>query len=77
MRTRSALVAALVALLAPLAACGGDDNSTADDPDGGAPAGGDTVCGGDGEITDLLAEICEKGVLTVSTDPAIGPRMRT
>ena len=26
-----------------------------------------------GETTDLLAEICEKGVLTVSTDPAYPP----
>ena len=75
MRTRSALVVALVALLASLAACGGDDNSTADDSDGGgAPAGTDTVCGGDAETTDLLAEICEKGVLTVSTDPAYPPQ---
>ena len=27
-----------------------------------------------GETTDLLAEICEKGVLTVSTDPAYPPQ---
>ncbi len=73
MRTRSVVVVALVALLASLAACGGDGSSTADDPDrGGAAAGGDTVCGG--ETTDLLAEICEKGVLTVSTDPAYPPQ---
>ena len=73
MRTRSVVVVALVALLASLAACGGDGSSTAGDPDrGGAAAGGDTVCGG--ETTDLLAEICEKGVLTVSTDPAYPPQ---
>ena len=76
MRTRSLLAAALLALIVPLAACGGDDSSTAtDEPAGGddttAAAGDDVVCAG--ETTDLLAEICEKGVLTVSTDPAYPP----
>ena len=59
-----------------MAACGGDDSSTATDE---PPAGDSTseapvdegVCAG--ETTDLLAEICEKGVLTVSTDPAYPP----
>ena len=37
------------------------------------PAGeGDGVCAGD--VTDLLADICEKGTLTVSTDPAYPPQ---
>ena len=76
MRTRSLLAAALLALIVPLAACGGDDSSTAvDEPAGGddttAAAGEEVAC--DGETTDLLAEICEKGVLTVSTDPAYPP----
>ncbi len=76
MRTRSLLAAALLALIVPLAACGGDDSSTAtDEPAGGdettAAAGDDVACAG--ETTDLLAEICEKGVLTVSTDPAYPP----
>ena len=31
-----------------------------------------TVCAG--EVTDLLAEICDKGTLTVSTDPAYPPQ---
>jgi polar amino acid transport system substrate-binding protein len=74
MHTRSALAAALVALLAPLAACGGDDGSSGDDPDGGSTiASGDTVCASE-ETTDLLAEICDEGVLTVSTDPAYPPQ---
>ena len=74
MRTRSVLVVALVALLALLAACGGDDDSTADDPDEGSTiAAGDTVCESE-ETTDLLAQICEEGVLTVSTDPAYPPQ---
>ena len=74
MRTRSLLAAALLALIVPLAACGGDDSSTATDE----PAGGDdtTAAAGEGpcaDATDLLAEICDKGVLTVSTDDAYPP----
>ena len=78
MRIRFALIAALLALLATLlAACGGDDSSGSDKADDNAseePAAtsGDTVCAGD--VTDLLAEICEKGTLTVSTDPAYPPQ---
>ncbi len=76
MRIRSLLIAALVALLAALlAACSGDDDSTAEDPGGSdepAAAAGEGVCAGD--VTDLLAEICEKGTLTVSTDPAYPPQ---
>jgi polar amino acid transport system substrate-binding protein len=76
MRTRFSLIAALVALLALfLASCGGDDDSKADD-DGGsdepAAATGEEVCAGD--VTDLLKEICDKGKLTVSTDPAYPPQ---
>jgi polar amino acid transport system substrate-binding protein len=76
MRTRFSLIAALVALLALfLASCGGDDDSSADD-DGGtdepAAATGEGVCAGD--VTDLLKEICDKGTLTVSTDPAYPPQ---
>jgi polar amino acid transport system substrate-binding protein len=76
MRIRSLLVAALVALLASfLAACGSDSDSGGDDQAGGdesPPASGDSVCAG--EVTDLLAEICDKGTLTVSTDPAYPPQ---
>lgn len=76
MRTRAIFVVLIMALVALLAACGGDDSSTADDPAAGAdttaPAGGDTVCAG--ETIDLLAEICDEGTLTVSTDPAYPPQ---
>jgi polar amino acid transport system substrate-binding protein len=65
-----------VALLASmLAACGGEDDSAKDDgaeTDAPAAATGEGVCAGD--VTDLLAEICEKGTLTVSTDPAYPPQ---
>ncbi len=76
MRTRPLIAASFLALVLPLAACGGDDSSTAaDEPTGGdttsEAAGEEKVC--DGETTDLLKEICDKGVLTVSTDPAYPP----
>ncbi len=78
MRSRSlssvALVA-LVALLALLAACGSDTDTAAKPPAEGATtsaATGEGVCAG--ETTDLLAEICEKGTLSVSTDPAYPPQ---
>ena len=76
MRTRPLLAAAVLALIVPLAACGGDDSSTAtDEPAGGdetTEAAADNVCAG--ETSDLLAEICEKGTLTVSTDAAYPPQ---
>ena len=37
-----------------------------------AAAAGEGVCAGD--ATDLLAEVCEEGTLTVSTDPAYPPQ---
>lgn len=76
MRNRSAL-AALVALLAALLVSCGDDS-----PDGDERAGGDGETTAEtsdegpcaGEVDGLLAEVCEKGVLTVSTDPAYPPQ---
>src|SRR5688500_14825234 len=71
---RTALIVpiALAGLL--LAACGDDEPSTTptSGAESSAPAGDDTVCAG--ETTDLLAEICESGTLTVSTDPAYPPQ---
>jgi polar amino acid transport system substrate-binding protein len=78
MRIRFSLIAALLALLATLlAACGDDDSSgnASDDPGGSdetTAATGDGACAGD--VDGLLAEVCEKGVLTVSTDPAYPPQ---
>jgi polar amino acid transport system substrate-binding protein len=77
MRIRVSLTAALVALLALLlASCGGDDSdSSAEDTgasDEPAAATGEGACAGD--VDGLLAEICEKGTLTVSTDPAYPPQ---
>ena len=72
MRTKSLLV---VLVLAGLTACGGGGSGgEADDASGGAAPASDGVCAE--ETTDLLAEICEEGVLTVSTDPAYPPQSR-
>ncbi|MGZ5405010.1 MAG: transporter substrate-binding domain-containing protein [Nocardioides sp.] len=78
MRIRFLLGAALTALLVSmLAACGGGGDSA--DDSGGAggdepAASGEGVCAS--ETADLLAEICEEGVLRVSTDPAYPPQSR-
>ena len=69
MRTRTRLVAMLAApLLLTLSACGGDG----DDGDEASGPSSEGAC--DGDPTGLLAEVCEEGVLTVSTDPAYPPQ---
>ncbi|HET9420965.1 MAG TPA: transporter substrate-binding domain-containing protein [Nocardioides sp.] len=71
MRIRSSLAAVLVApLVLTLAACGGGD----DDDDGASGPSSEGACAG--EPADLLAEVCEEGVLTVSTDPAYPPQSK-
>ncbi|MGI8434226.1 MAG: transporter substrate-binding domain-containing protein [Nocardioidaceae bacterium] len=70
MRTR--LVLSTVAALAlPLAACGGGGGSS---DDSSAPAAGSGVCGSTSASGGLLASICDKGTLTVSTDPKYPPQ---
>ncbi|MGZ8629680.1 MAG: transporter substrate-binding domain-containing protein [Actinomycetota bacterium] len=72
-RFRSILV--LVATLSLVAAaCGGDE-----EPSGGGGADGGTTTTGacataDASAGDLLAQICESGVVKVSTDPAYPPQ---
>lgn len=73
-RFRSILVL-LAALSLVAAACGGDDEPTepAGGDDGGTTASG--VCAdADTSAGDLLAQICEEGVIRVSTDPAYPPQ---
>jgi polar amino acid transport system substrate-binding protein len=75
MRTRSLSVVALVALVTVLAGCGGDDNSTAtDEPAAGGATTSAVAEGPCADATDLLAQVCDAGVLTVSTDPAYPPQ---
>lgn len=69
-KTRRLVVLPIFALI--LAACqGGGDNGSPDDGDGNGD--GDTVCAQGGH-DGLLAEICEEGVIVVSTDPAYPPQ---
>jgi polar amino acid transport system substrate-binding protein len=72
-RSRSILVF-VAALSLVAAACGGDEDTT-------EPAGGNTGASSSGACADadtsagdLLAQICEEGVITVSTDPAYPPQ---
>ncbi len=67
-------VAALLALT--LSGCGGGDSggTSAAAGGGGETASGDTVCATTDATGDLLADICDQGALTVSTDPAYPPQ---
>jgi polar amino acid transport system substrate-binding protein len=61
---------ATLALL--LAACGGgSDNNSGSTP---STASDNTVCGETTATGDLLAEVCDRGTITVSTDPAYPPQ---
>jgi polar amino acid transport system substrate-binding protein len=60
-----------------LVSCG--DAETDSGSDGGGGGGGEasgSVCETTDAADDLLAQICEKGVLTVSTDPAYPPQSK-
>ncbi len=69
MQNTRILIPVLALLALPLAACGDDDTKS----DGGG-ATGDDVCATTEASGDLLAAICDKGVLTVSTDPKYPPQ---
>ena len=77
---RWTLSVALLALL-PLAGCGGDSTNADDDTGTSAASGagtdsastGEGVCA-QGDHDGLLAEVCERGEITVSTDPAYPPQ---
>ncbi len=69
MRVRSLILAVPVALLVPTLAACGDDGGGGDEARGPSDEG---ACSGD--ASGLLAEVCEDGVLTVSTDPAYPPQ---
>lgn len=66
-----AATTALLALL--LTGCGDDDGGGGEDT-ASAPDTEDGVCATTDASGDLLADICEKGTITVSTDPAYPPQ---
>lgn len=72
MQHKRALLALLAVLAVPLASCG--DAETDSPPSSNAAAGDDTVCSTTDAADDLLAEICDRGVLMVSTDPKYPPQ---
>ncbi len=68
MRIKSAVLPVLAVLALSLAGCGDSDDK---EP---AAAKSGTVCATTDATGDLLAEICEEGTLTVSTDPKYPPQ---
>ena len=74
---RTTLVLSTVAVAAlALAGCGDAKETSSGSGGGGGNASGDTVCATTDAKDDLLAQICDKGVLTVSTDPAYPPQSK-
>ncbi|HET6563180.1 MAG TPA: transporter substrate-binding domain-containing protein [Marmoricola sp.] len=78
MRSPLVVVPSLLALGLALAACGDAEEPSRASSGGGSTesAGDDTVCATTDATDDLLAQICDKGVLTVSTDPAYPPQSK-
>ena len=73
---RSSLVlSSLLATGLLLAGCGNADTSGGSGGTG-KQAGSGTVCASTDAKGDLLAQVCDKGVLTVSTDPAYPPQSK-
>lgn len=73
MRRRVSVLSSLVAAGILLAGCGDAEQEPSGNTDA---AGGEGVCATTDAEGDLLAEICDKGVLTVSTDPAYPPQSK-
>jgi polar amino acid transport system substrate-binding protein len=78
MRSPLVVVPSLLALGLALAACGDAEEPTGSSGGGGSaqPAGGGAVCDSTDAADDLLAQVCDRGVLTVSTDPAYPPQSK-
>jgi polar amino acid transport system substrate-binding protein len=72
-KKRTTLTAALLFAL-PLAACGGEGGAGGSDDDSGSEPQADGVCATTDASGDLLAEICDNGTITVSTDPKYPPQ---
>ncbi len=72
---RRLLLPILAALALLLVSCGDAENGSSGGSGGGSADSG-TVCETTDATDDLLAEICDKGVLTVSTDAAYPPQSK-
>jgi len=71
------LLAIMTVPIVFLAACGDAETGTPDDSGGDSPPDAEgTVCETTEAADDLLAQICDKGVLTVSTDAAYPPQSK-
>jgi polar amino acid transport system substrate-binding protein len=72
MRNRPIVLTTLATLSLLLAACGGggSDNSSSTP----STVSDNTVCGKTTATGDLLAEVCDRGTITVSTDPKYPPQ---
>jgi polar amino acid transport system substrate-binding protein len=73
---RTLLALSSVSLLGLLLMGCGDADTSSDDSPGGSDPTGDGVCATTEAKNDLLSQICDKGVLTVSTDPAYPPQSK-
>jgi polar amino acid transport system substrate-binding protein len=73
MRRLLALPLLTAAAALALSSCGDAEPETGSD---NGPAAAETVCASTDASDDLLAQICDKGVLTVSTDPAYPPQSK-
>ncbi len=72
MRTKQLMISMVAVLALPLAACGGGSSDA--NKDTSAPAKGSGVCGSTTAKGDLLAEVCQRGEIKVSTDPKYPPQ---
>jgi polar amino acid transport system substrate-binding protein len=70
MRSPRIALTLLAASALALSACGGDDSS----PSSSGKPDSDGVCSTTDAADDLLAQICEEGTITVSTDPKYPPQ---
>jgi polar amino acid transport system substrate-binding protein len=72
MRNRPIVLSLLATVAIVLAGCGGDSNDSSGSTS--SPASDNSVCTKTSATGDLLAEVCDKGTITVSTDPAYPPQ---
>jgi polar amino acid transport system substrate-binding protein len=72
MRNKTIVLSLLATVALVLAGCGNDSNDSS--ASSSSPTSDNSVCGKTTATGDLLAEVCDKGTITVSTDPAYPPQ---